>query len=134
MGPFLLSLLLFGLLNTKLQSQNKYIELASEYLWEVLLAFLIVFLLFLAFLLVTNTDVNLIDTIYCQGFDAQVSDTIQSTNINSPDNTPNIKSNSPNTTSNTNSSKLEHDSDKYYHVRKDSIDKADEFISKRGGN
>lgn len=62
--------------------------------------------------------------------DDSVSDTNQPTNLNSPGNNKNIPSNTPDTNSKTNSSKIQLDSDKYYHVRKDSVDKGVELISK----
>lgn len=122
----------FYFLNTKLQSHKKHLDLASVYLWEVLLSFfiIIIFLLFVAFFLITNTDLNLIETIYCHGLDEQVSNTTQATNFNSPDNSPNIASNNPNMSPNTNSSKIELEPEKYYHVRKDTVDKVIEVISK----
>ena len=65
-----------------------------------------------------------------RGVSESVSNTNQPTNLNSLGNIQNIPSNSPDTISNTNSSKIQIDSDKYYHVRKDSVDKGVEIISK----
>jgi hypothetical protein len=127
MIPFLLSLALFFLLNKKLESKNWFIEFAKDYFFIVLLAFII---LLAAFLFVTILDLNFIETIYCEGVSDSVSNTNQPTNLNSLGNIQNIPSNSPDTISNTNSSKIQIDSDKYYHVRKDSVDKGVEIISK----
>ena len=58
------------------------------------------------------------------------SDTIQPTNLKSPGNNKNIPSNTPYTNSNTISSKIQLDSDKYYHIRKIYVDKGVEQITK----
>lgn len=78
-------------------------------------------------------ELSLIDTIYCDGLCAServpLEVICQLIRI-PPVNNTNIPSNTPDTNSNTNSRKIELDSDKYYHIRKDSVDKAVEIFSK----
>ena len=50
--------------------------------------------------------------------------------MDSPGNSTNLSSNNQDLNSNSNSSIIELDKDKYYHIRKDSIDKGVDIVSK----
>ena len=131
MIPFLLCLALFCLLNTKLLSQTWLIEIAKDFFY-VFLTILIFMLLASLLLFLGYNDFSLMDTIYCDGGDDtdSLSGSTKPTNLDAPGNNTNINANSHDPNSNTNSSKIQLDSEKYYHVRKDSVDKAIDLASK----
>jgi hypothetical protein len=121
---------LFGLvflLNKKTTSPKWFIEIGKDFFSNILLAF-ILYILLTALLLLTNNDFSLIETIYCDGETRIYLKVISLLNYNPGYN--NIPSNSPDTNSKTKYRKIELDSEKYYHVRKDSADKAVELLGK----
>ena len=134
MVPFLLSLAFFYLLYTKLQSKSWFLDIATDLFFNILLAIIILILLGALFLILGYNDLNLldtiIDTIYCDGVDASDSLSNQPTKMDSPGNSSNLSSNNLDMHSKSNSSKIELDKDKYYHIRKDSVDKGVDILSK----
>ena len=127
MIPFLFSLVLFLWLNKKLKSQFFLTQIFTE-IFVYLIIYIIIIICWAAFYFLTGYfDFSLFDlifdTIYCDGLDDTDSGSNQKTNLDSPGNNTN------NTSPDTNS-KIELDSEKYYHMRKDSVDKAVELVSK----
>jgi hypothetical protein len=130
MVPFLVSLAFFFLLNTKQHSKTGFIEIVKDLFFHFFIIFIIIILMTGMFLLLGYYDLSLIDTIYCDGGDDSDYGNSQPTKLESAGTSTNIPSNSPDTNTETNSRKIELDKEKYYHVRKDSVDKVVELVDK----
>lgn len=135
MIPFLISLALYYLLNIKIRSKNWLIEIWLIEIIKIFFFHVFIVLIILSFLsalfgFLGYNNLSLINTIYCDKLDESSTGNIMPTNSDASVNTINTHLNTPDTIPKTDSSKITLESDKYYHIRKDYVDKAIEIISK----